>query len=117
MATPTSSKASITAKTIPVAGILVDIYGLDDLPASCTSISCLWLLHGRLGKKEDLAPIASNCVNDWNQQRSSASTVGLIAVAFDQRNHGTREVHALANKGWKEGNEAHAQDMFRCAGF
>lgn len=33
-------------------------------------------------------------------------------MAFDQRNHGSREVDKLANEAWKSGNPNHAQDMF-----
>lgn len=29
----------------------------------------------------------------------------------DQRNHGTREIHPLANQSWNKGNQHHAQDM------
>ncbi len=36
---------------------------------------------------------------------------GLIALAYDQRNHGSRMVNEKANGAWKEGNETHAQDM------
>lgn len=62
-----------------------------------------------------MANVASSCIQAWNQQLGPTRTVGLIAVAFDQRNHGSREVNALANKSWKGGNETHAQDMFRFA--
>ena len=37
---------------------------------------------------------------------------GLIAVSFDQRNHGSRKIDELANQDWRSGNERHAQDMF-----
>ncbi len=33
-------------------------------------------------------------------------------MAFDQRNHGSREVDKLANEAWIHGNPNHAQDMF-----
>ena len=35
-------------------------------------------------------------------------------MSFDQRNHGTREVSAIANEAWRSGNENHAPDMFSC---
>ncbi|CZR59889.1 uncharacterized protein PAC_09783 [Phialocephala subalpina] len=118
MATPnplkdTHSKPppSISVKTIHIAGILTDVYGLEELSPSCKTISCLWLLHPRLQKKETMANVASSCINDWNQ-RSSSDSKGLIAVAFDQRNHGTRCVEELANEAWRSGNVKHAQDMW-----
>jgi hypothetical protein len=118
MATPNPLKDThsrpppqVSAKTFHIAGILTVVHGLDELPASCKSISCLWLLHPRLSNKEKMADVASTCITDWNQRFSGDR--GLIAVAFDQRNHGSREVTPLANKAWREGNERHAQDMFR----
>ena len=127
---------SISSKTFHIAGILTTVYGLDELPPATKSISVLWLLHPRLQTKEIMASVASSCINDWNQRRSPDCKVGLIAVAFDQRNHGSREVNSRANEAWRGGNEsmdfleqpllsflkyrqtnaeiftAHAQDMF-----
>jgi hypothetical protein len=57
--------------------------------------------------------VASTCIHSWNGQGTADQKVGLIAVSFDQRNHGSREVTPLANKAWREGNDTHAQDMFR----
>lgn len=34
-----------------------------------------------------------------------------MALAFDQRNHGSREVSKVANDSWRAGNERHAVDM------
>jgi len=99
-------------KTFHIAGILADVYGLDEVSPSCKSISCLWLLHPRLQTKELMGTVASTCISDWNQRAPGDRKVGLIAVAFDQRNHGTREVKAIANEAWRSGNETHAQDMF-----
>lgn len=63
-----------------------------------------------------MEPIARSAIKKWNQHvgnmKDRANQLGLIAVSFDQRNHGTREVHALANQDWRSGNERHAQDMF-----
>ncbi|RDW91290.1 hypothetical protein BP5796_02455 [Coleophoma crateriformis] len=106
------STPPVSSKTFHVAGILATVYGLDELPNDCKSISCLWLLHGRLQRAEVMANVAYTCLHDWHQRVSSDhSKVGFIAVAFDQRNHGTREVYSLANKSWKEGNDNHAQDI------
>lgn len=64
-----------------------------------------------------MAPIAAQAITAWNK-RLQAGTAGagkgrgLIAVSFDQRNHGTRQADALSNEAWRSGNPRHAQDMF-----
>jgi len=105
----------ISHQTLPIAGHLLDIHGLSELPPSATHITCLWLHHGRLRRKEDMADVAARAVRAWldhQKQQSPNPSRGLIALAFDQRNHGTRLVHAVANESWRAGNETHAQDMF-----
>lgn len=62
-----------------------------------------------------MSGIAQSAVSDWNRKIRDGSrqpAKGLIAVAFDQRNHGTRLVDPLANEAWRQGNPRHAQDMF-----
>ena len=103
------STSTISTKTFHIAGILTTVYGLDELPTGCESVSTLWLLHPRLKTKETMGMIATECINSWN---SRGQKKGLIAVAFDQRNHGSREVEAIRNEAWKKGNPRHAQDMF-----
>jgi hypothetical protein len=107
------SGPTISAKTFHIAGILTVVHGLAELSPSCKSISVLWLLHPRLSNKDAMASTANKCINDWNQRTSSDEKFGLIAVAFDQRNHSSREVDSLANQAWRDGNVRHAQDMFR----
>ena len=99
--------------TLPVTGLLVDIYGLSELPPTATSVSCLWLHHPRSRRKEDMASFARHAVSSFKNS-SSSSDQGLIALAFDQRNHGSRLVDERANGAWREGNGTHAQDMFGC---
>jgi len=102
--------SGVSVKTIHIgSGILGDIYGLEELPKSCNSVACLWLLHGRNNTKEWMKHIATSCLLGWQKRQPSTSNVGLIAIAFDQRNHGTRLVHQAANGSWREGNETHAQ--------
>jgi hypothetical protein len=36
----------------------------------------------------------------------------MIALSFDQRNHGHRLVDAKKNGAWAEGNISHSSDMF-----
>ncbi|KAF2202277.1 alpha/beta-hydrolase [Delitschia confertaspora ATCC 74209] len=100
----------ISTKAFTIAGVLTTVYGLDEVPSSATSIACLWLLHPRLQTHATMAPIAASTINAWNARKPS--TKGLIAVSFDQRNHGTRLVSPLSNEAWRQGNPRHAQDMF-----
>jgi hypothetical protein len=102
----------ISSETYYIAGILSTVYGLKELPPSCESVACLWLLHPRLQSKEEMRAVAERCIHDWNCRRKPDNRKGLIAVAFDQRNHGSREVKKLANEAWRSGNPTHAQDMF-----
>lgn len=106
----------ISRKAYPIAGILTTVYGLDELPPQATEVACLWLLHPRLGTQERMTGIAVAAISDWNARirdgRAGVAPKGLIAVSFDQRNHGTRLVDPLANEAWKQGNPRHAQDMF-----
>lgn len=103
---------AVSMRTIAITGILCDIYGLEHLPSSLTHVSVLWLHNPRLGTKERMAQFAQRAVGEYNRTRAGESTRGLIAVAFDQRNHGTREAHPLSNLSWKKDNPHHAQDMF-----
>ncbi|KAL1597656.1 hypothetical protein SLS59_007354 [Nothophoma quercina] len=106
------SASAISKQTFTIAGILVDVHGLSELPSTCTSVACLWLLNPRLQTKETMAPVAGSIISGWNAR--SNGKVGLIAAAFDQRNHGSRLVDKLHNEAWRQGNPRHAQDMFSC---
>lgn len=123
-----SSNTGSTAKSIPcpppisrvehvVSGLKTYTYGLAELPSNITEVSCLWMLHPRLQTQSCMAPFSAQFIHNWNQRQSTSSNgrkKGLIAVSFDQRNHGTREVSSIANEAWRSGNEKHAQDMFSC---
>lgn len=109
---PATPPSKVSLQTFHIAGILTDVYGLQELPKSCKSVTVLWLLNPRLKTKEDMASIATTCIEAWDKDPRDRK-VGLIAVAFDQRNHGTRMVTPLSNESWRQGNENHAQDMFR----
>ena len=114
----------VSLQTIHMAGILVDVYGLDELKSlsdgnkdgSTAGVTFLWLHHPRGGKKEDMADIAARAVAGWREHQTAVPALdgrhGLVALALDQRNHGTRLVAEAANKAWREGNPTHAQDMF-----
>lgn len=108
----------ISAVTVHIAGILVTVFGLSELPPSSegTSVSALWLLHPRLQTKACMAPFAAHLITEWNTHRrnhkSTSKSRGLIAISFDQRNHGSRLASPLANEAWRSGNEHHALDMY-----
>jgi len=108
----------ISAAIYHIAGITTTVFGLSELPPGVTEVAVLWLLHPRLQTQACMAPFAAHLITSWNAHRSqgrrqtSNSKKGLIAVSFDQRNHGSREVSAIANEAWRQGNDQHAQDMF-----
>lgn len=112
---------TVSKTTLPIGGLQVDVYGLSELTPAITQVSCLWLHHPRLRRKEDMADTAHLIVSGFNHKAAKAAAAsgsgqksnrGLIAVAFDQRNHGTRMMDELSNEAWRQGNKRHAQDMF-----
>jgi pimeloyl-ACP methyl ester carboxylesterase len=109
--TDSSSPPSVSSTTHTIAGILVTIHGLTEIPSNASSVSCLWLLHPRLQTASTMAPLAAQIISAHNARNPHR---GLIAVAFDQRNHGSRQVDELHNLAWRDGNPRHAQDMFSC---
>lgn len=125
MATPNPTAGSdrhnygaerVSATEYHIAGILVTVYGVEELP-NTRDVACLWLLHPRLQKHQIMAPVAASAILDWNKKLDQSQSLksrpkGLIAVSFDQRNHGTRKVDKSGNETWKSGNSRHAQDMF-----
>ncbi|PLN79465.1 Alpha/Beta hydrolase protein [Aspergillus taichungensis] len=112
--------SSVSRKTFTIAGIQVTVFGLDELPACEIEISCIWLLHPRLSTKERMSGIANEIVTSWNKQvsddRNTSNALpprkGVIAIALDHRNHGTRLVEPSRNGNWREGNARHADDMY-----
>lgn len=108
----------ISKKVIPISGMLCTVYGLEELPPQANEVSCLYLLHPRSGSMQSMDGIASAAVANWNETLKSDKVPlgqrnkGLIAVCFDQRNHGSRLVDQLRNEAWRQGNPSHAQDMF-----
>ena len=107
--------SSISKKKFCIAGIITTVYGLEEIDARVQDVACLWLLHPRLQTQECMAPVAASTINAWKEEKQKLEKVhalGLICVSFDQRNHGSREVHALSNEDWRRGNKTHAQDMF-----
>ncbi|KAJ5692099.1 hypothetical protein N7462_001522 [Penicillium macrosclerotiorum] len=105
--------AAVSQQVYAIAGISVTVFGLEELRAETKDVACLWLLHPRLATQERMTGIAGSVISDWNSKcQQIGSPKGLIAVSFDQRNHGARMVDPLANEAWRQGNPRHAQDMF-----
>ncbi|KMU79802.1 hypothetical protein CISG_08082 [Coccidioides immitis RMSCC 3703] len=109
---------NVSKKEFVIGGILCAVHGLEELPVQCKHVSCLYVLHPRGNTMQSMKGIATSAVADWNERlkngkvSTSQQDNGLIAVCFDQRNHGTREVDKLRNEAWRQGNPNHAQDMF-----
>lgn len=115
---PLPAPPPVSQKTVPMAGLLVDVYGLEELssPRPATRVTCLWLHHPRLQTREKMGDFARRAVSAWNERRRGAgggasAERGLVALAFDQRNHGSRAVCERANGSWRAGNETHGIDM------
>ena len=106
-------------KTYCISGLLVTVYGMDELQSEKhfgDEVACLWLLHPRTEVQACMEPVAESTIHAWNTHvrnvKANSKVLGLIAVTFDQRNHGTRQIDPRANEDWRNGNELHAQDMF-----
>ena len=107
------SDPTISSQTFTIAGILTTVYGLNEVSPSTKEVACLWLLHPRLQTQATMGPIAAQAIHAWNKKNNDIrSQKALIAVSFDQRNHGSRLHTPLANEAWRQGNPSHAQDMF-----
>lgn len=99
----------VSKTTIPMFGLLVDVYGLEELTEK-VPVTCLHLLHPRSRTRARMSDVASRVISAYNLTASSSSR-GLVAVAFDMPNHGSRMVNELGNQAWEKGNERHAVDM------
>ena len=109
-----------------IGGILITIYGVQELPSEARSISCFWLLHGRGDTQDSMGYTAAALLNAWNQRRQQilehqqkqsnrkqqSPPKALICICFDQRNHGSRLIENHNNVSWKQGNPTHGPDMF-----
>ncbi|PHH88163.1 hypothetical protein CDD83_7881 [Cordyceps sp. RAO-2017] len=103
---------AVSTKTMAMAGLLVDVIGLEELPADeAAPTTCLWLLHPRTRTRARMHDIARRTVDAWHQQQPQPQRRGLVALAFDMPNHGSRLVSPEANQTWRDGNERHAVDM------
>ncbi|KAK3641102.1 hypothetical protein LTR56_011548 [Elasticomyces elasticus] len=94
-----------------IAGLLVTVYGMHELPQDVAEVTCLWLLHGRGDTQDSMGYCAAGMLEAWNSKRRPGMK-SLIAVCIDQRNHGSRMIDNVANVSWKQGNTNHGSDMF-----
>ncbi|KAG5944629.1 hypothetical protein E4U59_007052 [Claviceps monticola] len=109
----------VSKETMNMAGLLVDIYGLDQAPPPSRPcpLTCLWLLHPRLRSRSSMQDIAERTLAAWQQTyQYGARRRSLIALAFDMPNHGSRKVCETSNLDWEEGNLSHARDMVNAVG-
>ncbi|KII84049.1 hypothetical protein PLICRDRAFT_46391 [Plicaturopsis crispa FD-325 SS-3] len=111
------SPTHVSKETLPIAGLLVNVFGLKELRAHKPPITVLFHLHGRGGsalREQTLCrTLYAGIVSRRDGEREGGEEGrDLLVVSFDQRNHGTRVVAEGANMSWKEGNERHAQDMY-----
>jgi pimeloyl-ACP methyl ester carboxylesterase len=105
----------VSSEVYTIAGISTTIYGLSEVPNNVNRTACIWLHHPRGATYKYMESVAVDAIRRWTafQSKSSHSSgCGLVAIAFDQRNHGSRVANDLANQAWKSGNATHAQDMY-----
>ncbi|KZF19073.1 hypothetical protein L228DRAFT_271695 [Xylona heveae TC161] len=109
----------VSEKMFTISGLRTAVFGLDELPPQVTEVACLWLLNPRMLTWEYMRPLAAEAIGNWNEKLAAGIELadgtprrGLIAAAFDQRNHGTRLEDELANESWRGGDTRHAQNMF-----
>ncbi|KAG6142619.1 hypothetical protein E4U38_005202 [Claviceps purpurea] len=109
----------VSKETMNMAGLLVDIYGLDQVPPPSRPcpLTCLWLLHPRLRSRSSMQDIAERTLAAWHETyQDGARRRSLIALAFDMPNHGSHKVCETSNLDWEEGNLSHARDMVNAVG-
>ncbi|GEQ71709.1 hypothetical protein JCM33374_g5395 [Metschnikowia sp. JCM 33374] len=92
-----------------LASYVQQLNGQPEAPDSI-QINVLYLIHHRGGDYTYMRGVASKLLT----QVSNSSDAPIIAVTFDTRNHGEREIEKLRNAGWKSKNETHAMDMVSC---
>jgi len=101
----------VSWKRYNIGGILLTVYGLEELPSNKDNVTCLWLLHGRGDTQDSMSFIAAAMIRAWDKKKEKGEK-SLICVAFDQRNHGSRMIDNRANESWNGGNPTHGPDMY-----
>ncbi|ODQ65309.1 hypothetical protein NADFUDRAFT_47012 [Nadsonia fulvescens var. elongata DSM 6958] len=78
-------------------------------PQHIDEIAMLHLVHPRLQNYSYTKILAHELLHRY--RTLTRSSVKMIALTYDIRNHGTRTTHAASNREWSEDNLTHAQDM------
>ncbi len=106
----TATNHEISLKTISLVGLDLDVYGLDEMQ-DASEITCLWLLHPRTFSRTKMGDFARLVVREWTKCPRFKEGHGLIAIAFDLLNHGSRMTNEERTWDWAGGNENHAIDL------
>ncbi|KAI7867969.1 Alpha/Beta hydrolase protein [Spinellus fusiger] len=105
----------MSQQTLIVHGLFLTVYGLEEYHslAEKGSVAVMFVLHGRLENMDRMKNICKNlCKLNENPSKERRH---LIVVAFDQLNHGTRQINELSNYAWSEDgrtNINHAVDLW-----
>lgn len=112
----------LSKRTFNIGGLPVNVFGLDELshsPSRATAPPapniCLAIhMHGRGGSADNEEELVRHL---WDRVRRSGHERGIatrefLIANFDARNHGHRMTSEKGQKGWKQGNEQHAQDLY-----
>ncbi|KAH8703500.1 Alpha/Beta hydrolase protein [Talaromyces proteolyticus] len=104
--TPHSSRTELI-----IGGLRTYVYGIEEIEkAGYQDVAVLYLAHGRTRTYRDMEMTAYEILHQYRNTQGQKKA-GLIAVAFDMRNHGERVVTPKSNQAWTNGNVTHAQDM------
>ncbi|KXS17749.1 alpha/beta-hydrolase [Gonapodya prolifera JEL478] len=92
---------------VQVGGLAVTVYGLPEVRKQPPRhLVAVIVLHGRLQNRDAVRFLCQKLV------APNSKEIAFLAVAFDQRNHGTRLLDNVKNGDWRAGNDSHAIDMF-----
>lgn len=101
--TPRSSRTEFV-----IGGIRVYVYGLPPTPVSAERASILYMAHQRTRTYKVTEGMAHEILHQYRSRSRIEPKETLLAVTFDMRGHGEREISREANLTWKDGNEQHA---------
>jgi len=117
-----STAKAVKSKMVHVAGLNVQVFGLDALTGTSDCVVAIWM-HGRLGKHQDLHSAIQHVYARLAAKSKERPLLPLVFVTFDHRNHGARLVDRTRNFAWKDfktadedeallTNPTHALDMY-----
>lgn len=101
--TPRSSRTEFV-----LGGIRVYVYGLPPTPILDQRASILYMAHQRTRTYKVTEGMAQEILHQYRSREPAQLKETLLAVTFDMRGHGEREISREANLTWKDGNEQHA---------